>query len=121
MKNYVKSGSLALIAMFFLFFISCDAVEDLVSDPFPKSFLGTWVDANENEVIVAAKSITFEGNKYTFPSVSGITINDEKVYAVNAEFDGNEQDFYVKAGANSNQLLISTFTATQEFVTYTKQ
>ena len=124
MKNYFKTSLLVAIAVSFLTLTSCieDAIKDATGlfDEIPNSYRGTWVDGNSNEITVGAQAIVFEGNSYTFDGALLITSNGVDVYTVNSTFDGTDQNFYLKQPGSTDELQMSTFTLTQDFITYTK-
>lgn len=124
MRKFTKITSLVVLLGIIAFASSCDVADELgFTTDLPKTYLGAWVDSNDNEIIVKSGNITYEGEVLKFQSISDFGINGEDVYTIvikDPEDEDNVADFYMKQTGSTDELQVSTFTATQSFVTYTK-
>lgn len=124
MKNVFKMSAFALLLSAIAVVSSCnveDALTDSFSDDLPNSFLGTWEDGNENQVILKAGSITYDGEVQKFEIIVKITANGVDVYSADTNDADSTTDYYIKQPDSADELEISlTAVSSSDYVTYTR-
>ena len=89
-----------------------------INDELPESYLGNWMDVNENEISVSKQSLTLDGIVYEFKVISKINGTGTPIYGADTYDQNSEADFYFSQPNGTDELRISFTSSLEDYTSY---